>query len=485
MTTASAPTEPASVATDPTAPALTAQQVADLQAALPYVDGWLAYRRWRERVPGVQAAVWFDGAVQLAAAHGLADEEARVPLTTEHLFRIASHSKTFTATAVLQLVERGVVRLDDPVGRYVPRLVEGGSRLADATLRELLEHGAGVIRDGLDGDYWQHGRPFPDEDELLEMLLDHGDKAAAGAGFNYSNLGYSLLGLVVAAASGRTYGEYVTESIVERLGLANTGPEWDPARAAEYAAGHSGRHVSQTRVRLDHVDTRAMAAATGFYGTASDLVTYASAHFDGDDRLLGEHSRRLAQREAWRSDASQPSSPHYGLGFVIDRVGGHRVVGHSGGYPGHITRTLFDPALGLAVSVMTNAVDGPATPLSSGVLRLLDLAREAAPTGLATRASSVGFDPARFTGRFAGEFGIVDVALLGENLVSLHPSGPDPVEGLERLRVVGPRELLIAQGDGFGSVGETMRYEFDADGEVTLLRGSGGLSMRPVTELEG
>ncbi|WP_235477672.1 MULTISPECIES: serine hydrolase [unclassified Frigoribacterium] len=466
-------------------PALTAQQVADLRSALPYVDGWLAYRRWRERVPGVQTAVWFDGGLQLSSAHGLADEEARVPLTTEHLFRIASHSKTFTATAVLQLVERGALRLDDPVGTFVPRLAEAGSPLADATVRELLEHGAGVIRDGLDGDYWQHGRPFPDEDELLDMLLDHGDKAPAGSAFNYSNLGYSLLGLVVAAASGRSYGEFVTESIVDRLGLTHTGPEWDDARADEYAAGHSGRHVSQTRVRLDHVDTRAMAAATGFYGTASDLVRYASAHFDGDERLLSEHSKRLAQREAWQSDASQPASAHYGLGFVIDRVGGHRVVGHSGGYPGHITRTLFDPSIGLAVSVLTNAVDGPATSLSSGVLRLLDLAREAAPAGLATRASSSDVDPARFTGRFAGEFGIVDVALLGENLVALHPGASDPVDGLDRLRVTGPREVLIAQGNGFGSVGETMRYEFDGDGRVTLLRGSGGMSMRPVTELDG
>ena len=466
-------------------PALTAQQVADLRSALPYVDGWLAYRRWRERVPGVQTAIWFDGGLQLSSAHGLADEEARVPLTTEHLFRIASHSKTFTATAVLQLVERGALRLDDAVGTFVPRLAEAGSPLADASVRELLEHGAGVIRDGLDGDYWQHGRPFPDEDELLDMLLDHGDKAPAGSAFNYSNLGYSLLGLVVAAASGRSYGEFVTESIVDRLGLTHTGPEWDDARAAEYAAGHSGRHVSQTRVRLDHVDTRAMAAATGFYGTASDLVRYASAHFDGDERLLSEHSKRLSQREAWQSDASQPASAHYGLGFVIDRVGGHRVVGHSGGYPGHITRTLFDPSIGLAVSVLTNAVDGPATSLSSGVLRLLDLAREAAPAGLATRASSSGVDPARFTGRFAGEFGIVDVALLGENLVALHPGAPDPVDGIDRLRVTGPREVLIAQGNGFGSVGETMRYEFDGDGRVTLLRGSGGMSMRPVTELDG
>lgn len=251
-----------------------------LRSVLPYIDSWLEYRAFKLRVPGIQAAVYFDGELQFSRAYGVADIETNEPLRTDHLFRIASHSKTFTATAILQLAEAGRLRLDDTVGSFVPELAE--SALADVTVRELLEHGGGILRDGLDGDYWQHVRQFPDEKELLAMLQDGADKQRANEGFNYSNLGYSLLGLIVAAVSGQSYNDYVSREIVDRLGLANTGPEWDSARAGEFAGAHTGFHTEQTRHRVDHVDTRAMAAATGFYGTADDLVHYASAHFLGD-----------------------------------------------------------------------------------------------------------------------------------------------------------------------------------------------------------
>ena len=96
--------------------------VAALQPALAYAEDWIAYRAFQLRVPGVQYAVLFDGEVQLSGAVGLADVEAGVPLTTSHLFRVASHSKTFTATAVLQLVEAGKLTLDTPLGDVVGEL---------------------------------------------------------------------------------------------------------------------------------------------------------------------------------------------------------------------------------------------------------------------------------------------------------------------------------------------------------------------------
>jgi hypothetical protein len=238
------------------------------------------------------------------------------------------------------------------------------------------------------------------------------------------------------------------------------------------------------RRRVDHVDTRAMAAATGFYGTADDLVHYFAAHLPGDTRLLSDASKRLQQREHWQSDAAEPASAHYGLGMIIERIDGHRVVGHSGGYPGHITRSFFDPAAGLAVSVMTNAVDGPASELSSGILRLIDAALVQAPAltlGPVTTTSDI--DSSRFTGRFANMWGVQDVVQLGERLVALSPGSPNPLDGLEELEIVDENTLRIRSGSGFGSVGELMRYEFDAAGAVTLVRGGGGMSMRPLERL--
>src|SRR3954464_4277527 len=111
-----------------------------VRSAMTYAESWLGYRQSHLRVPGVQAAALVGDELVLSRAFGSADVEAAVALTEEHLFRVASHSKTFTATAVLRLGEQGTLRLDDRAGRWLPFLEEAGSPARDVTLRELLSH---------------------------------------------------------------------------------------------------------------------------------------------------------------------------------------------------------------------------------------------------------------------------------------------------------------------------------------------------------
>jgi len=464
---------------DPTRPEATRPDAAIVDAyrsTFPYIGDWIAYKVWQLRVPGVQVAVGYRGEVLWSRAYGSADVEAGRALTPTSMFRIASHSKTFTATALLQLAERGALRLDDTVGTYVPALVEGGSPIADATVRELMEHGAGVLRDGLDGDYWSLERAFPDEDELIALVLDEGAKVPAGSSFNYSNLGYALLGMVIAAVSGRSYNDYVREEIVVPLGLIHTGPDFDAEREDEFVVGYSGFHTDRFRHRLPHVDTRAMASATGFHGTAEDLVRYFSAHVLGQGDLLTDHSKRLAQRMAWTAE-DDPASRGYGMGFIVDRVDGHDVRGHSGGFPGHITQSLFDPQSSLVISVMTSAAGGPATLIAQGVLRLLDAAADAHAPGDALSAAPADIDVDTLTGRFANPWSVADIARLGDRLVEIDPSAPSPLDGVTRLTVTGPDTVRMSAGNRFGSIGEDIRYRRADDGAVTGIRAGGGMSM--------
>ncbi|PCN47572.1 hypothetical protein Csp2054_11515 [Curtobacterium sp. 'Ferrero'] len=447
------------------------------ETVLPYIREWVSYKVWQLRVPGVQVAIGYGGAELFSEAWGWADVEARRPLTTMSIFRIASHSKTFTATALLQLAERGRLRLDDPVGRYVPALVDGGSPIADATIRELMEMGAGVIRDGHDGDHWSQLRPFPDEQALLDLVLDRGQKTPAGASFGYSNLGYGLLGLVVAAASGETYADFVRRSIVEPLGLTGTGPDWDPDRADEFVVGYSGLHTGRTRHRFEHVDTRALAAATGFHGTASDLVRYFSQHVIGHGDLLSDHAKRLAQRVAW-SPSDTGGTRGYGAGFITDTQGGRAVRGHSGGFPGHITQSWFDPDSGLVVSVLTSAAGGPATLIANAVLALLDAAADPSAAGSPIPDE---VDSTRFTGRFANPWGVTDVARIGDRLLAIDPTAPAPLESPTRLAVVDADTLRMTHGSRFGSIDEEITYDRAADGSVRSIRGGGGMTETPWT----
>lgn len=472
---------------------MSSKAVGAVQRVLPYVTDWVAYRAWKSEIPGLQLAVYFDGEVQLNKAYGFADVEEDVELTTEHLFRIASHSKTFTSVAMFQLIEQGKVRLDDTLGTYVPEFVNSDSPLADATVGELLSHGAGIIRDGVDADFWQFGRPYPDEAELLSMLIQDGVIVEPHTAFKYTNVGYSLAGLIVARVSGMPYNDYVTSNIVDRLGLENTGPEWDDARASEFTTGYTGLHVSRKRKAVLPLDTRAFSPATGFYSTAENLVRYFAAFFPGDETLLSDRSKRIQHSAVWKADPTSELDRSYSYGLVLDTIGDIKVMGHSGGFPGHITYSVFDPERGLAVSVLTNASDPAAGEVCSGVVRLisaalkrksdLTLVNPLAANAVAEADASADIPTSRFEGRYTNDEGVMDIVALGERLVELPLASPNPTEALVDLAIVDESTLKVTSGSGFGSVGELMHFTFDADGTVSRIR-SGGMSMWPVKDLD-
>ncbi|MGH3447130.1 MAG: serine hydrolase domain-containing protein [Nocardioidaceae bacterium] len=449
-----------------------------LAEALSYYQSWLAFRQRYLRLPGVQAAVYAGDEVAMSRAYGHADVEQSVSLTPQHLFRIASQSKTFTATAVFQLVERGVVRLDDTAGTWVRELAAAGSPLAAATVRELLSHAAGVYRDSSDGDFWQLWRPFPDRARLLEIVCaPESAVLPRNKRFKYSNIGFGLLGLIIEAAAGKEYADVVGSSIIGPLGLHDTGPELEQRRAGDYARGYTALSYADHRVPIDHVDTGALAPATGAYATATDLVTYFSAHFLGDDRLLTDESKRLMQQALWRTGEDDR---HYAHGLGVTTVGERTMIGHGGGYPGHATYSLADPLGRIVVSVLTNAIDGGPEPLASAGVRLIDLAcGEARPDDPDDTATP---DLERYTGRFASLWTVADVVVLGGRLYMIAPAQEDPTKEPVELEVVSDTELEITESPGYASYGERLVYHFDSDGRVRDLRGPSATTLTPLED---
>jgi CubicO group peptidase (beta-lactamase class C family) len=446
---------------------VTIERAAVLDACA-YVDEWLRFRVGFDRLPGIQAAVLHDGDIVLSTAHGVADAESGTPLTTEHRFRIASHSKTFTATAVVGLAEQGALRLDDTVGQWLTDLASSG--LGGVTLRELLAHGGGVIRDGRDGDHWQLMRAFPDASGLRRIATDEAAVLGRNERFKYSNVGYSLLGAVIEAVTGTSYAEHVTLALLEPLGLTATSPDIDPAAASDHATGYTALAYADRRLPIDHIATGAMAAATGFSSTATDLVRWAAAHFHGDERILTDEAKRLMQRTEWPVEGGDD----YALGFASVEIGGRRVLGHGGGFPGFITQTWLDPVDRLAVAVLTNAIDGPALTLANLAVRLVGLAQD----GVDGAGPAVE-EPSRYTGRFTSLWGRRDIVSLGGRLYGLNPTLADPVPTMDRLALVDADTLRISDGPGYGSPGERVEYERDATGAVVAIRGGSGSTLRP------
>ena len=180
-------------------------------------------------------AIVHKGKVVLERAFGYADIVSRVPLTPRHRFRVASHSKTFTAAGIMKLREPGKLGLDDRIGRHVKGLHPA---VADATIAQLLSHSAGIVRDGSDGGQWQDRRPFLDAAELRS------DLAAApviepNTRFKYSNHGYGLAGLVIEAVTGTPYRSWIRHAIIGPAGLEETEPDMPVADSVPVAHGHS------------------------------------------------------------------------------------------------------------------------------------------------------------------------------------------------------------------------------------------------------
>ncbi len=431
-----------------------------LDHAVRFIRPWLALRYDREEIPGFVAAIAHDGEVVMNEAYGYADLERKVPLSPGHVFRIASHSKTFTATAVMQLAEAGRLRLDDRAAEYLPWLSgHTDARWSRVTVRQLLAHIGGVIRDGTNADYWQLERPFPDADRLRQEVLAQGLVVDENVKMKYSNYGYSLLGLVVEAVAGLPYNDFVTERIVKPLGLAHTYPEYAPALEPLLATGYTRKELGR-RLPIGHIDTHAMSPATGFMSTAEDLCAYFTAHMVGSGRLLSDESKREMQRVHWHAKVlGESGHEDYGLGMILEEIGKRHVFGHSGGFPGFITQSKADPKDRLVVVALTNAIDGPAASIVQGIYKTLSWFQENASDAPAAH------DLRHLEGQYTALWGTTSIVTSGDKIVAAHPDGWSPFDAVESLAYVDDTTLRVTDTSSFASEDELVRFSL-RDGHV-------------------
>ncbi|MDR7234642.1 serine hydrolase domain-containing protein [Agrococcus sediminis] len=429
--------------------------------ALEYADRWLAYRRWRLRIPGVQAAVRIGGELVLDTAHGVADEATGEALTSAHRFRIASHSKALAAIVAMRLVDEGRLRLDDEAQQHAPAL--RGTDAGRLLVRELLSHGGGAVRDGDDVGFWHLAGPFPDHDGLLAIARSGVERIPASVEFKYSNVGFGLLGLVVEGATGVPYADAFARLLAEPLGLGATAADLDDG-AAPLVTGHSALHSATERTALGSPAARALAAATGAVSTAAELTDALRTVVDADGRLLSAAARRRMRQQHWSTTGRDGGAGGYGLGLMLREVDGRTWAGHGGAWTGQATRTLVDAERDVVVSVLTNAIDGPAEELAVGLARLVHAALEGTDAPV-ERARS-------FEGSFASVWGRVDVVELGGRLLGVSPTAADPMAAVDELEPLDDDRVRIRAATGMGSGHETAIAERGADGRVARWRGA-------------
>jgi CubicO group peptidase (beta-lactamase class C family) len=347
--------------------------------------------------PAIAYGIVFGGELVHSAGFGARTLGGPAP-DADTAFRIASMTKSFTASAVLLLRDAGALALDDPAASYVPELAGwtyGAADAAPITIRQLLTMTAGFPTDD----------PWGDRQQGL-ALDAFGDLLAAGVSFNwapgtrfeYSNLGYAILGRVVTAASGVPYEDFIGTRLLEPLGMSRTGYRAAEFQADGLAVGY--RHGLDGWEEVPFDPYGAFAPMGGVYSTVTDLATWVAGFAsafppDGEtgddagasgDTVVGAHPLRAASRRLmqlpqavteWRSPHRLPGGAsggpaYYGFGLFMDEDPAFgRVVSHSGGYPGFGSNMRWHPATGLGVIALGNGTYAPMSTLAGLVLAAL------------------------------------------------------------------------------------------------------------------
>ena len=425
-----------------------------LKPALDYIPQWLDHQMRDTEQPGCVIAVAHKGRIVLERAFGFADLVALTPLTPRHRFRVASHSKSFTAAGIMKLREEGRLGLDDHIGKHVEGLHPA---VAEATIGQLLSHSAGIVRDGCDTAPWQDRRPFPAVEEL-RLDLVAAPIIEPNTRFKYSNHGYGLAGLVIEAVTGTPYCSWIKQAIIDAAGLEETEPDMPVADSVCVAHGHSAKlPLGRRTVIPGDNPTNALAPATGFVSTARDLAQwFAQLDPAAQQSVLTIASRREMIRRQWQYPHSS-TKRYYGLGTMMGKTAEWEWFGHSGGFQGFASRTVALPDSALAVSIVANAIDGATDRLVEGIIHILAIfAKNGAPTS----------EVRDWTGRWWSLWGAVDLVPMGGKVIVATPSLPNPFTDAGEISVSDADRGRVSLAAGSARHGEDVWRVRGQDGKV-------------------
>ena len=301
-------------------------------------------------VPGVVAGVVIGEEVQ-TAYFGVTNLEHPLPVDESTLFQFGSTGKTLTATALMVLVEKGLVDLDAPVRTYLPELsLKDEDVAAKVTVLQLLNHTAGWM-----GDVFED---TGDGDDALEKYVAHmatlPQVTPLGAGVSYNNASLSLAGHVIARVHGTTYEQAVKELVLEPLGLTHTYAFPNDIMTMRFASGHNRQEDGSITVTRPWAIPRSATPAGGFTATLGDQLQWARFHLGqyGDDVLSAEARTRMQQPTATMPGSALGDA--VGVSWLLQEIDGELVVGHGGTTHGQHSDFAMVPARDFGFVCMTN-----------------------------------------------------------------------------------------------------------------------------------
>ncbi|MBI2687365.1 MAG: beta-lactamase family protein [Acidobacteria bacterium] len=424
---------------------------AEVQAAERLFEGWMNGQMAFRTLPGVAVGVVHDQELIWAKGFGVADVAGKVPVTPATKFRMASHSKVFTATAIMQLRDQGKLRLDDPVVKHLPWFTPKPTEADDPpiTIEDLLTHGSGLAREA--GSHWSDDH-FPDAAGLRDAVMTR-SVYSPGVRWKYSNLAFAIAGQIVEKVSGEPFARYMQRHVLGPLGMKDSSFDEE---VPGIATGYGRRMPDGSRAVMKFVNARALGPATGLTSTLEDMARFVSLQFRkgpvGGKQILSTaalrdmHRVRLMENNWTRGNA---------IGFAVNREKDRLYVGHGGSYFGYKTHTVMQLDDKVGVIVLTNGDDSAPSDIAMKVMQGVG----AAVAKAASAAKPAVWDPAwaRFAGLYRSRFAENQVVEMDRSLVVIDPTGTN-FDSPQKLVPVGGGRFRLEGATGGAPVGEMVRF---------------------------
>jgi CubicO group peptidase (beta-lactamase class C family) len=441
----------------------------------------------RLHVPGVAVGVFHDG-IEDHVFHGVTSVAHPLPVTDDTIFQIGSTGKTFTATAIMRLVENGAVSLDAPVRTYVPELRLRDERVAaTVTVLQLLNHTA-----GWDGDFFEDQgdgddalRKYVRRMRTLKQVFAPGSGTAS-----YNNAAVALAGRVIEKVTRMTFERAIQELVLDPVGLEHSFYFANDIMTRSFAVGHSNRDEGGEH-SVDVVRPWRMFRAANPMGglscTIGDTVAWARFHLgDGTGRdgrrVLSHDSLELMRTPTAKLPVALGDA--VGISWLLKRVGPVQMVGHGGTTPGQLSDFQMVPERNFAVAINTNSSNGGQLhhEILAWVLRAYLDVEQPVDEPLALPAEQLE----EYAGRFSNDSALYTIAVVGDHLEArskptkatlrlLQQMGQDPKEQPPlKFAILADDRFVVTEGPAKGLKGEYQRVS----GVITGINLGGRLAVK-------
>ncbi len=435
----------------------------DYAAAVEMLERFIAHEMADKELPALSIALVDDQQIVWAKGFGFADPKAKVHATSETVYRVGSVSKLFTDIAIMQLVEQGKLDLDAPAPRYLLDFRPRNSFGKPVTLRQLMSHRSGLVREPPVGNYFETTEP-----SLARTIASLNDTElvyAPESRIKYSNAAIAAVGYALERIQRQPFAKYLKRATLDPLGLAHSSFEPEPKVIKNLATAYmwtvDGRVFEAPTFQMG------IAPSGSMYAPVTDLARFMSVLFAGGRGPKGQVLKPSTLEQMWTPQFAKPGQKTgYGIGFNLGEMEGRRLVGHGGAIYGFATTlsALPDDKLGAVVVTTKDSANAVTDHIAGVALKAMLAARQGKPVPQPEITSPVDPDVARrIAGRYMNGDKGVDLIESGGKLSLLNIKGGFPA----RLRSIGDAlivddrlargEKILARDDALIIGGETFK----------------------------